>query len=93
MSKGVPKLAHYRIIIFIKPDSTRRNHIPVNQDDLLNVEGFIYNGEIFSQDMLRWMLPDLSEEKRREIFKIILGRKLKEAEDSGLFPKIVDEHE
>ena len=86
-------MAHYRFIQFIRPDSTQGNRIPFNHDDLGEVEGFIYNGEVFSQDILRWMLPDLSEEKRRETFRKVLCRKLKEAEDAGLFPLIVDEYE
>ena len=69
-------MAHYRFIAFFKPDDAQAHRLITFRDDLSEVDGFIHDDEVISLDMLRWLLPGVSEETRQEAFQKILARKL-----------------
>lgn len=78
-------MAHYRIIRFCKPDECIDNPMCFTRENLQLVDGFAYDGELVLLDTLRWMLPEMSEEKRRELFLKLFEQKRKEAEKNGLY--------
>ena len=82
--KEVLDMAHYRIIRFCKSDELIGEPIKLARENLQTVDGFIYNGELVLFDTLRWMLPEMSEEKRRETFMKLIDQKRKKAEADGL---------
>ena len=77
-------MARYRFIIFLEPEKTEPRVHKINTDDLATVDGFICGSEIFSLDTLRWMLPEMSEEKLHETFEKILKQKIEEAVENGM---------
>lgn len=77
-------MAHYQFVVLCKPEDALEDYSAVSHDGFLNVDGIIRDGEVFSLDTLRWMLPEMSEEKRKETFQKILNQKIKAAEDAGL---------
>ncbi|MBR3298899.1 MAG: hypothetical protein IKI64_06805 [Clostridia bacterium] len=77
-------MAHFKVLIFIKDNSGCPRHPMMDSIDLSAIKGYIADGELFSYDLLCWMLPEMSEIKRRETFIKLLEKAMKEAEAHGL---------
>lgn len=77
-------MAHYRYICFDSPGKCSEDQKPISREDLSKIDGLISDGELISLDTIRWMLPEMSEEKRRETFLKIVEQKWREAKINGL---------
>ena len=77
-------MARYRFVIFCEPKEAGSGVQRISKDNLSTIDGYICGSEIFSLDTLRWMLPEMSEEKLHETFKKILNKKIEEAEENGI---------
>lgn len=81
-------MARYRYIIFQEQFVPNENPVDLTNLDLSQIDGFIFDNEVFSRDTLRWMLPEMSEEKQKHTFCLILKRKALEAKKVGKIARI-----
>ena len=77
-------MAHLKVLVFMKNNPECSLHHAIGYVDISEVNGYIADGELFSYDLLCWMLPEMSEIKRRETFRKLLEKAIKEAEAHGL---------
>lgn len=76
-------MAHYHVIVFCEPNESKLlGHTDLT--DLAKIDGYILESEVFSLDTLRWMLPEMGEEKLHETFTKILLQKIADANEKGL---------
>ena len=83
-------MARYRLVIFYATheNDSRFNVLDGNVID--QVDGFIYDDELVSLDTIRWMLPEMSDQKQKETFHKILMQKIQQASEQGLSPLLIN---
>ena len=81
-------MARYRYIVFQDQFSPNEKPVDFDSQDLSQIDGFIFGSEKFSRDTLRWMLPEMSEEKQQRTFCLILKNKALVAKRVGKIARI-----